>query len=424
MKRITYKDLQLEIEQKLFNEIKQDIQNAFGERFFERFSNDDDDKHFFEFLKYAVEIKDHYLSDAILSRISENLELKDIDFRLYLYQSATFNVSCFPRKMKDGKTRLQIFVSQHFFNNLREDEQVAIIGHEIAHFLFNHFDVQATKELMNSSFDYGDIGNLKSNLIYHAKMSEITADVIGLVSNDFNYKAYSTALIKYATGLNDSTNSIFSITPLIDLVLKQYEGYSKDPFFNNAHTTYPLMPVRVKIINTIAKSNLVLHFGKEVSDKNYIKYKGEYNDLVNGIIKKMYPEIFPEDPAISDVLIPMSAAVMLADGKIDEKEVALIKNMIDKAHKNFQELSMLFIKGNVGDFRQTKNELIKKAIKIAKQESFNKCLIVPIIRRLILVAASDEVIEISELRAIYQFAKEFGISKKDIIFIIKTQYKI
>ena len=422
MKKITYKDLQLKIEQELFAEI---------DHCFNGYSNDYDgeklsykeERQFYELIKYALEVKEHYAVDAILKRVTENLDLKNISLRLFVYQDNTFNVNCFTRKTDNNTTQLQIFVSQHFFNNLNEDEQVGIIGHEIAHFLFNHFKYPA-RELINYPFSIGDIGDLKSNLIYHSKLSEITSDIIGLVANDFNCKAYSTALIKFSTGLNDSANSLFSITPLIDIVLKQYDDYANDMFFYNSHSTHPLMPVRVKIINSVAKSDLVKHFGNTVSDKDYELFKKEYDELINSIIKNIYPELYPHNSELNKVLIPLAVAVMLSDKKIDEKEISVIQTMIKRSDIEFPELMNLMIPGRNMDFQEIHDKLIDDAITKSKQNSFDKRLIVPAIRKLLIVAASDGKIEKAELETIYKYAKEFDISRNELILMIKTQYKV
>ena len=47
---------------------------------------------------------------------------------------------------------LHVFVSQHFFNSLTEDEQVGIIGHEIAHQLFQHLKYPI-KGILNEKMD-------------------------------------------------------------------------------------------------------------------------------------------------------------------------------------------------------------------------------------------------------------------------------
>ena len=419
MRKITHKDLRLKIEQELFAQIDHALKGYDTGNNKPQYK---EEQQYYELIKYALEVKEHYAVDAILDRVVTNLGLENIKLKLFVYQDNRFNVSCFPRKSNDT-TQLQIFVSQHFFNTLNEDEQVGIIGHEIAHYLFDHFKYPA-KRLIKYPFRISDIGELKSNLIYYSKVSEITSDIIGLVANDFNYKAYSTALIKFTTGLNDSANSVFSITPLINIVLKQYEEYANDLFFHNSHTTHPLMPVRVKIINTIAKSNLIKHFGETVSDKDYEHYKIEYDKIINEIIRSIYPELYPLNAEINKVLIPLAIAVMLSDGNIDEKEVSVIQTMIRHANMEFPEVTGLLQPSGTIDFKEIQDKLIDDAITKTKQNSFDKKLIIPVIRKLIIVAASDGNIETSELMAIYKYAKEFDISKDDIILLIKTQYKV
>jgi uncharacterized tellurite resistance protein B-like protein len=119
----------------------------------------------------------------------------------------------------------------------------------------------------------------------------------------------------------------------------------------------------------------------------------------------------------------MSVAVMLADDKIDEKELVLIKTMIEKSHRTFDELPLLSLNNKRNSFSRIRNELIIKSIKIAKLKEFNKNLIMPILRALLIVAGSDNKIEKSELKVIYEFAKEFSISKQDIILLLRTQYE-
>lgn len=419
MKVITYHDFQPEIEKRLYKEIETSLNEFFG--YIPSGKNDvyQDEKHYFELIKHAVSLKNHFTVKSVISKLVQIFDLQNTDIELFVYQDTVFNVTCFPRKTSDGKAFFQIFASQHFFNNLSEDEQIGIVGHEIAHFLFDHFKIPA-HEIINHPFEHSEIGELKSNLIYHSKICEISADVIGLIANDFNSKAYSMALIKYITGLNGKNN----VSPLIDIVLQQYHSYAEDVFFNHANATHPLVPVRVKIINEVAKLPLILNFGKAIPEKEYKRYVTEYNDLINDIVRKIYPEIFPDESIINEVLIPMSVAVMLADNKIDQGEVSLINNMIKKAHRDFDELKSILSSSEYSNFNRLKSSLIDQSIKTAKKENFDKNLIVPVIRKLIIVAASDGNIETSELNTIFKFAKEFNISKKDIVMMIKTQYKI
>ena len=76
MKKITYKDLQLEIEIELSKEIEKSLDSIFKGTEYLNNSHNNEDKHFFELLKYAVEIKDHYAVNSISDRITCNLNLE------------------------------------------------------------------------------------------------------------------------------------------------------------------------------------------------------------------------------------------------------------------------------------------------------------------------------------------------------------
>ena len=421
MKRITYKDLQLDIEL----ELEAKIQRILNDNLISEESNKkidlDREKQFYELIKKAIEIDNHFAVDSIKERLFETITLdKNINVRIFLYQDDRFNIYCFPRN-ENSEEELLIFVSQHFFNNLDEDEQIGILGHEISHLLLDHLKFPTVK-LINFSFESGTIGQLKQFLVYYSKLKEISADMTGLVSCNLNYKAYSSALIKYTTGINDSRNSSFNLTPLISIVLSQYEKHLKNPYFFDLHSTHPLMPARVKIINEIASSKLLRYFGDEVNDNDFKKYKKEYNEIINNILKRTYPEIFPNESKIDKVLIPMSVAVMLADGIVDKGEVSLIKEMIENSKEDFTRLENIFPLGKIEeDISSARLGFIKESVKLAKDEKFNKSFIVPIIRSLIIVAASDGNIDKSEMLTIYMFAKEFGFSKIDIVMLVKTQ---
>ena len=435
MRKINYKDLQLDIEKKCEREIEKDIKNVFFDYDSPSGVNYQEEKHFHNLLIKTIQIKGHYLVDAITNRIKNRLELENsYEFKLYLYQNNVFNINCFLRKeftfdqLKNeellAKT-LHVFVSQHFFNSLTEDEQVGIIGHEIAHQLFQHFKYPI-KGILNVEKINANISvKLKSNLIYRRKFAEITADLVGLVSNDFNFRSYCTALIKFTTGLDDSSNSTFSISPLLEIVLKQYDDFAKDPYIHDMILSHPIMPLRVKIINEVMNTKLIRNFGETLSLTKIKGYKKEFNDLVNSLIYTIYPELFleDEDDHIHNIIILMSIAVVLADKEIHESEDKYIKSLLKNTKKDYSIFTdLIFKKNNDTSFEDKISQLIDESILITQKKTFNNTMVVPIIRKLLLVAASDGEIVKEELKVIYDFAKHFSITKKEIAQVINTQY--
>ncbi len=431
MKTITYKDLQIDIEREYFSRITENINRLFSDAESENRVDLNEERHFHNLVKHALDMEGHVIVESIIERIKKNLCLESILIKFYLYQDDVFNVNCFARRKGSHIKELYVFVSQHFFNNLNEDEQISIIGHEIAHHLFNHLKYP-TASILGLDLDVNRAGDLKLDLIYWSKLKEINADLIGLVSSNFHTRNFSTALIKYATGLSQTGYNEFTISSLIEMELQQYENFAKDPFLYDLQSTHPLMPLRVKIINEISDLKLIQRFGEKVKNSEHDKYRKEFNDSINKLILDIYPEVFPTKDAANDVLILMSIAVILADGIIDVGEIEYMNKLLESPQNKFEKYTnIIFEKQNSKtseqeqvDYTSIINELTYKSVNITKKKSFNRNMVVPIIRKLILVSASDGTICKKELDVIYHFSKEFSISRRDIILILSTQYKV
>ena len=99
MRKINYQDLQLDIEKKFATEIDKDVKSAFFDYDDLSVINYQEEKHFHNLLIDTIQIKGHYLVDAITNRIKNKLELNNsYEFKLYLYQDDVFNINCFLRK--------------------------------------------------------------------------------------------------------------------------------------------------------------------------------------------------------------------------------------------------------------------------------------------------------------------------------------
>lgn len=423
MKTITFIDLQIDIEREYFTKITNNINRLFADAENESRVDLNEERHFHNLVKHALDMEGHDIVESIVDRIKKNLYLESILIKFYLYQDDVFNVNCFARRKGADIKELYMFVSQHFFNNLNEDEQVSIIGHEIAHHLFNHLKYP-TASILGLDLDVNKAGDLKLDLIYWSKLKEITADLIGLVSNNFHIRNFSTALIKYATGLSQSGFNELTISSLIKMELQQYENFAKDPFLYDLQSTHPLMPLRVKIINEIGDLKLIQRFGQKVKNSEFEKYKKEFNYSINKLILDIYPEVFPTKDVANDVLILMSIAVVLADGVIDEGEIEYMNKLLKDSSNKFKKYTKVIYEKKDADYSQLINELTNKSISITKEKSFNRNMVVPIVRKLILVSASDGTIRKKELDVIYNFSKDFNISRRDIILILSTQYKV
>jgi uncharacterized tellurite resistance protein B-like protein len=247
---------------------------------------------------------------------------------------------------------------------------------------------------------------------------------MGLLAIDFNHKSYSTAIIKHFTGLNESTISSFNVLPLINLGLEQYDQFANDPLFNDVASTHPSMMLRLKIINTIPQLKLIRNFNQMYSVEEINVFKKEYNTTINELVEAIYPELFPDNKGWDKILVPMTIAVILSDGEIDEKEIKYFEDLF--SHKSSQLISKykkLLLHDN-RSFKALVEAFINDSITIADNLGYNKHKLVPVIRKLLLVADSDGQIDMQELECIYKFGQAFGFTREDIVIMVQTQYRL
>ncbi len=107
----------------------------------------------------------------------------------------------------------------------------------------------------------------------------------------------------------------------------------------------------------------------------------------------------------------------MADGKIDDAELTAVSEIINYEYdeKNKQEL-LNEIRAN--DFNTLISDYLHDAITYCENAELRKYEIINIVKQLIIISASDNRIEKSELDVIYAYSKNFGIEKNEIIFLI------
>ncbi len=418
MKRIGFQDLRYRREKDYFDEILPKVADL-RERYPEINQKEiKRAKAFFDLLSSSIRVDTHLMIKSIITIVERELE-PDIPLKIFVYDSSKPRAKCTSYSVATGKKideELIILVSQHFFNILDFQERVAIIGHEVAHYKFGHLQIP-TGVLLRQDFDLEDIYDFKVNLLKWSICAEISADLKALYLGKLKPKILSNAMIKYSSSIThlDSFD-------LIELLLDQYEDIAND-VQTSSLALHPILPLRIKIIQEITKTRLVKNMGKEVSNKNYKKYIKEFEECIDNIVLKVYPEVISTDILIdSDVVIDMGLAVALADGKIDPAEIKTIENMTGKkldlpSHGLSKEPPHV-----EKDLKSTIDKLINKSLKTCREQKYDRHDLSPLVRYLLVISSSDHHIDLSELRVIYNFAKEFGFSRYDISIILEQMH--
>jgi uncharacterized tellurite resistance protein B-like protein len=312
-----------------------------------------------------------------------------------------------------------VIVSQQFINDLNEDEQHAILGHELGHSLFGHIKIPA-KAILEQAIPLADTKALKSNVLKWSICCEISCDILGYIAGAKNKKTYLSSLIKFTTGL--SSNSLIHLNEelLIDSLLNQY-NYISNSEYEGALTTHPLTPLRIKIINDIDDCRLVKNFGKTQHEDEIRSFQDEFNTIIDSNIATIYPEIIPGQSVIDPaILMYMGIAVVVANGQVSNEELSSLGQIINMDWQIIQEkydgISSRLAKDPI---YLVVEDLVGQATDLTKRARLTGGQIRYIIRQLLLIAASDRQIENSELHTIVLYCKNLGISKQEVLLILE-----
>ena len=331
--QVTWQDLQYGREKALYAQLRPVLEDLAGK--YKAFSEKTyvQEREFFKYLSHAVKIDKLPSVSKLITSINQTLNT-DFQLNLFMFQSPVANAMCLPRygierrKEEEDTKELVILVSQHFLNELAYPEQLSILGHELGHLLYGHVHIPA-KSILESKFELKDVKDIKSNVLRWMICTEVSCDIIGLLTCHRDKAVFFQTMLKYATGLStpilqDAADYMF------DLVLSQFDELSTS-MFDAVLTTHPLTPLRLKIIQSIADTDLINHFGQTIDQQELIAYKKEFDAIIDNEIRQIYPEMIPSPSGQADeCLFKLCVAVALADGKITQDEVKAIQKIVTK----------------------------------------------------------------------------------------------
>ena len=420
MPKVTYTSFRYHLEDKYFKEFNPYYKKLLNDRPELQIDININEKKFLHLLSNAIRIDKHYLVSNLLRQINRHVKT-DIEIKIFLFQSEKFESYCTPRITHLGDEdhkELIVLVSQHFLNNLGEYERIPIIAHELAHGIFKHAHYPF-KTVLKNKFNLPYNKELKIAMLKWSFCAEITADAFSLVASDFNPQIVCRSLIKHTTGLQDVHGD-----DLIKMAIAQYEDLAST-VHQEEITTHPLMPLRIKIIDEICKSNLAKSFGKNIGESNYNKYIKEYNSIIDGLVDKIYPEIIDNEKAIDfELQLLMSIVVTLSDYKLHEIEIEQLRRLVAEQPDYAKQLNSIFSQVNnfnsEEEFQSMVDELINRSVKRAKQLEYEKQDLIALIRYLIFFSAIDGKIHINELTSINKFSRKFNYKKSELILILSS----
>ena len=346
----------------------------------------------------------------IIKQVNKVFDKEEVlDIKIYINRKETPEAKATVNHSLTGRKRdFIIILTQHFMNELNDNEKLSVIAHEVAHFHYRHTAVPFKKIIHRKSRsqkieDKIFVQNLKKWSI----CKELSADLLALQLTK-NYESTASALIKFTTGIMKDA----------DEVLRDLESHFSQLQANHhceALKEHPLTLLRVLILKRVS----------EYFDRNgWNADSSKVQVIINKEMSLIYPEIvFDRNSDNISLTFELGLLVGIADGEIDDDEIKYLEQLMYSQHRSFsiteraRELTCKINdeKGLTIEEKAWQHINIVMPDIIERAKAINGLHISSIIRNLLTLAASDGQIDCNEMKVVYLFAKEFNYSKEDII---------
>lgn len=312
------------------------------------------------------------------------------DFDLYVYHDPKFNASIYS---PDGQrnSRPSILLTSSIIESFSKEELLFVIGHEIGHYVFNHYSLP-----LSLIFERGSdlISPLKAmKLSSWGRAAEITADRVGLLCCQ-NLNAAISSFFKLSSG-TISTNLIrFNLDEYLiqfsDLraMMVQDESDSRDWY-----SSHPFSPLRIKALELFARSETYEKLSSDTVLENKLT-EIELEEEIRSFMSMMSPNYLKQEGERGEVLkmflLGAGLGIASADGFYDPGERYAICEIVgsDFYEKNKERFSTC---KSMSDWQNFLSEDIER-LRVHTNNTDRRNLI----RDLSIVALSDGVVHENE----------------------------
>ncbi|MHC9088617.1 M48 family metallopeptidase [Tenacibaculum sp. IMCC1] len=334
----------------------------------------------------------------------EVLKLKaDIEF--FVYQEDKFNASCYP----PDEDKLYIILTSGILERFTKDELAFVIGHEIGHVLFEHFNYPVKHILDEGANDLAPIHAMK--LYAWNRNAEISADRAGLLCCK-SFEAAARTFFKLSSGVT-SDSLDFKLTEYINQFSDLEEVLNDDTHDpSDWYSSHPFSPLRIKALELFNKSKTYELFNPEINGE----ITEEAMELeIQRIMSLMEPEDLGNETEHSEKIQRFmflgGYLISKADGTVDDSEIQALSSVVSPSV--FAQC-MLTIKG------LTEQDIIDEIIALAKELDIVISVMqkLNILRDLSIISYADGSIDASEVEVLYNLARQLYIKTEFIDRII------
>lgn len=262
----------------------------------------------------------YQIADTCKQKLGLKLEL---DF--YVYQDQYYNAFVYP----PSEDKLYIILTSSLLEAFDQDELTFVIGHEIGHYLFNHFRWNPQQIF---SFGHPDVNPKHSVTLYQWKRdAEITADRVGLICNG-DFEAAARAFFKLSSGVRNQDTLEFHLQTYLDQFLDLKNEIENDGTdIQDLYTSHPFGPLRVKALELFSRSETYFKLaqleGGEISEQ---EMEDEIAELMNLMVPKYLNDNSEQSRLIQKLLFWAGIDVAEANGVVEDSELEALKSIISQ----------------------------------------------------------------------------------------------
>ena len=279
-----------------------------------------DDSHLSNLLSRSIRVEKEIFPTVggAIEKVFKRLDLEN-EFNFFVTaDNFQANAAC---SLMPSASKPDIIITSKLIELLSEEELQFIIGHEVAHYFYQHS--------LYPNLETASETNLKLNILNLNRSAEISADRVGFIASGSLEKSLRASL-KLASGLSEK-HLKFSFSTYLDQ-LREIESIGKSQ--SELWSTHPSFLIRIQALIWFSMS-------KEYHEYFDTKKKGVYDlktidSKIEKTIKKVVgDELENANKAIYDrARLWGSLKLFLVDNKFSKEEQAKFTNLVGKEKAN------------------------------------------------------------------------------------------
>ncbi len=330
-----------------------------------------DDSHLSNLLSRSIRVEKEIFPTVggAIEKVFKRLDLEN-EFNFFVTaDNFQANAAC---SLMPSASKPDIIITSKLIELLSEEELQFIIGHEVAHYFYQHS--------LYPNLETASETNLKLNILNLNRSAEISADRVGFIASGSLEKSLRASL-KLASGLSEK-HLKFSFSTYLDQ-LREIESIGKSQ--SELWSTHPSFLIRIQALIWFSMSNEYNEYFN-TDKKGIFDLKNIDGKIYESIKKVIGDEVeYSNKEVVSRALMWGSIEIFLSDKKFSKKEQEIFKKNF--GDKSTESIISLIKTSNPKLIQEKINNTFKEASKLLKKD---KEKIVNELSKLLKVADGDQ----------------------------------